>query len=476
LSAFVGYQRTRDPLSPIVIFAPMLLYVYVYRPWTLIGSGTLELLFPDPDRLTVVHVLNLGAVLAFCVGCTWQRRSWGVPERGFALLEKRVTPRTRHGILQVALVLGAVSCGVFWFLVWYSGGPLHVFSQSKPFLRSPIRSGYFSELTILSFPALLLLAAAWQGKRLSLGRILLMLVVGSPQLVMGTLGGRRGPAFLIACTLVACWCIIRSRRPNLRMTLAGLGVIGLLLIMLGGNRGRLFRPWTEDVDLTVVNKKLTGAEADTGDEYVCGSAVVLASLDRQNYYWGRRYLATFVVRAIPRQLWPTKYEDLGVGWMDDRPGSAGFSTSEWLETVGFQAAAGSAGGFISDLFLEFSWGAILGCFLIGRVYSGVWKRWVTRGGFWTLLYLEMVVFSVYLPSQSVGAWLYRLMLIGLPSWFIWYKVIKPGVGRRARTAPQPRSRAAPVEVAHSGRISLPRRGGSQKDAQPQNSGSGARRT
>ena len=170
----------------------------------------------------------------------------------------------------------------------------------------------------------------------------------------------------------------------------------------------------------------TGPGASPGDEYIAGSAIVLLARKHERYYWGKRYFATFLVRPIPRQLWPTKYDDVGAAWMDSSPGSAGFTPAEWRHTLGFATTAGSAGGLVADLFLEFSWGAILACFVIGKAYGWVWHRWVTVGGFWTVLYLEMLVLSVYLPSQSVGAWLYRLMLLGGPSWLVWRTVVGPG--------------------------------------------------
>ena len=46
--------------------------------------------------------------------------------------------------------------------------------------------------------------------------------------------------------------------------------------------------------------------------------------------------------------------------------------------------------------------------------------------------------SVYLVSQSVGAWMYRIMLIFIPTWLLWRYFIRPAMrSRRGDNAPAP---------------------------------------
>lgn len=424
---FAGWNslvRTRDPLSPMVVFAPMLLYMFVYNPWSRLHSRGLPFLFRDREELLLVHVVYLLGVAAFCAGLSLVRVSRTAPDRRFELLPGEMTSGTRRKLFRLACVLGLVANFAFWFMVYYSGGWATVFSQSKPFLKTP--SGYIGELPMLVYPGMLLLAAAWQGRKMSLPHAVMFLLIAMPQLMMATFGGRRGPMFLVVCALGACWCIVNSRRPKTRTILVGAGLLGLVLMLLGGNRSGLFKPWENEIDFTVVADRLAPVELQTGDEYVAGSAMIIATNQLGRHYWGLRYLTTFVVRPIPSFLWPSKYRDMGMGWMQTSPGSSGILDSEWLAILGFVPASGNAGGFIPDLFVEFSWAAILFCFLIGRLYSSCWKRWRTRGGLWALLYFELLILSLYLPSQSVGAWLYRMMLLGVPTWLIWRNVILPG--------------------------------------------------
>ncbi len=179
---------------------------------------------------------------------------------------------------------------------------------------------------------------------------------------------------------------------------------------------------------------------------MCGAATILASETLGRHYWGVRYFVTVLIRPIPKQVWPTKYRDFGLEWMDVDPGLAGFSLSDWMSAVGFVPAEGNAGGFIADSFLEFSYGAIAIAFLIGLFYSRMWKRWVSYGGLATILYLELLILSVYLPSQSVGAWAYRCLLLMVPTWVIWRTLVEPRGRRSPRTIPSDYRFASMAEV------------------------------
>jgi hypothetical protein len=436
-SGWRALAMTRDVFAPAVVFAPMLLYMFAYLPWTRLESSDIVILFPDREVLDIVFLAFFSGVTAFCIGLSWGHVSRRLPDRRFELLPNGLSIPARRKLFRLACLLGITANAAFWFMIYYSGGWKKVFSIAKPFLSAP--SGYVGELPMLVYPAMIMAAVAWQGSRLTPPRILLLVLLAFPQVIMATFGGRRGPMFLVVCTFVGCWCIVHSRRPKLATMAVGIVLLGLLMMLLGGNRGDLFRPWENEVDFTVVRDRLTATDdLSVGDEFVAGCAMIIGSNELGRHYWGLRYVTQFVVRPIPSEIWPTKYHDMGMGWMRDMPGSSGIYDSEWISMLNFVPAGGNAGGFIPDLFLEFSWGMVLFCFLIGRLYSEAWKRWRVRGGLWVLLYFELLILSVYLPSQSVGAWLYRMMLLGLPTWLIWKKVIVPsGRAHRSRMISRP---------------------------------------
>lgn len=424
IAAWRALTTTRDPFAPMVVFSPMLMYMFVYAPWTRLRSAGIRRFFPNTEALEIVFVAFFLGVTSFCIGLSWGRVSRRAPDRRFELLPDGISKNVRRKLFQLACLMGITANAAHWYMIHYSGGWSSVFGVAKPYLQTP--SGYIGELPMLSYPALLMLAVAWQGKRMTVPRVLLFLLIAIPQLNMATFGGRRGPMFLIVCALAGCWCIVHSRRPRMKTVIAGGIALGVVLLLLGGNRSNLFKPWEGEVDFSVVSDRLTtNEELTTGDEFVAGSAMIIASSELERHYWGVRYFTTFFVRPIPSAIWPTKYHDMGLGWMRDAPGSSGIYDSEWVNLLGFIPAGGNAGGFIPDVFLEFSWGMVLACFVIGRIYSACWKRWRTRGGLWIFLYFELLILSVYLPSQSVGAWLYRMLILGFPTWLIWKRVIAP---------------------------------------------------
>jgi oligosaccharide repeat unit polymerase len=439
LAAQRGFRNTRDPLLPSVFLAPMLLYVYAFHPLTLYNSGSIHAIFPNPDQLVRPNLVNLFGIAFFCWGSNYESKAPVAVDRKFVLFGDDLSPIQRHRIRQVAVLLSIVATFVFLTMVWSSGGIAKVLSQRKPSLQSPIGSGYYNELTKLGYPAMLLLAASRQGRRFDLKIASELLLFGAAPVLHSTMLGRRGPMFMTACTLFACWCIVRGRRPNLRGTILTLGLVGCLMLLLAGNRNALFQPWENEIDFSVLTNKLTTGEISSGDEYVAGVGTIQVSHFHQRHFWGLRLFTQTFIRPIPKQLWPSKYEDMGMGWMTSDPGSAGFKISDWKKAVGFEIQLGSAPGFIADLFLEFSYLFIIPCFLIGWFYAIVWEKATRLGGKWAILYALMLILSVFLIAQSIGAWLYKLLLLWAPCWYI-HHLIAP----RFRESLASRSAAANI--------------------------------
>lgn len=404
VSLIVSYRRTQDPLSPLVTFSPMLLYVYVFHPYVIHSSGQLSVFFPQEADLEYVLLVSLVSVTAFCLGASYYKRSPGDEQR-FRILDADVSPRVRQRFLNLAVLLGTAAFVSFWYLVYKSGGPMRLLFMHKPFLSAG--SGYIGEMPMLTYPAILLLAAAWQGKRLNAGRILVLLYVASPQISWAILGKRRGPIFLIVSMLAAFWYVMKNKRPNWKVIIGGVGVLGLFLLFVAANR----RAAVE----RSLNETLAGEVLTDGDEFVAASAMILASEKNSHHFWGLRAFAMFLVRPIPSFLWESKWSDLGLGWMVTQPGLCGLTTLQWQQSVGFDPAKGNAGGFVADAYLEWAWGGVVACYALGFAFSWLWKRWVTRGGVWTALYVEAMILTVYLPSQSLGAWGYRFALLAVPT-------------------------------------------------------------
>lgn len=432
LSMLISYQRTSDPLSPLFTFTPMLFYVYVYHPYTLLAGQTIHKYFPDPSDIEYVLLLNLLCLAGFCVGaCRFRRAASDDPR--FRILEQDASQRVRRRFLHLSLILGTMASLGFWWMVFQSGGPQMMWRQPKPSLGAA--SGYIGEMPMLTYPAMLLLAAAWQGRPMTLERVLVALYIASPQISWAILGKRRGTIFLIAATLAAFWSLVRNKRPNGKVVLSGVGMLGLFLLFVAANRssGTTFDLGTDS--LTRLSQTLQSDNLDGGDEFISATALVLTSDHFHHHYWGKRFFALFAIRPIPSFLWERKWIDLDLAGLQKAPGLGGMSPWMWRQAVGFLPTSGSAGGFVSDAFLEWGWGAVVVCYGLGYFFSWLWKQWVSRGGVWTLVYIEAMILCVHLPSQSLGSWAYRFALLAVPT-FLFFRLFTSRKSSRRMSSTQ----------------------------------------
>jgi hypothetical protein len=185
----------------------------------------------------------------------------------------------------------------------------------------------------------------------------------------------------------------------------------------------------------------------------------------QNFYWGYRYFVTYFVRPIPRQLWPTKYEDMGATWVYGLEDEA--EAIQLVDAIGFSTPGGAAMPAIADAYVEFSWGVLPFFWILGWVFAKTWSLHRVKGGEWTIVYTVMLALSVYLASQSVSAWAHRLFFIAVPTLLIskyWInasprgrRVSLPGL-RNAALDQRSNATANPPVSGRSNRIRAQRHG------------------
>lgn len=427
-SLIASYQRTRDPMSPLVVFAPMLFYVYVFHAYAVISNPQFSSFLPNIADLEFVLLVNLFSILGFCLGICHYRRGANDQQR-FQILDRDTSPGVRRRFFQLAILLGVMASLSFWYMVFTAGGPVELFRQAKPSFGR--HSGYIGEMPMLAFPAIFLLAAAWQGRRLTFPRFLIAFLVASTQIAQCVIGKRRGTIFLTAAVLAAFWYVVKNKKPNWKAIVAGTCALGLVLLYVAANRSANALTNISDGNTERLANVLTVSTLTAGDEFISSSGIILTSHRFQNHHWGKRIFATIFVRPIPSFLWERKWEFFGLERLKYQPGGGGMKRSEWLEAVGFRSLSGSATGFAADAFLEWSWGGAIACYVLGRSFGWLWKQWVSKGGAWTVVYAEAMALSVFLPSQSLGAWLYRFMLLSVPTLLIFRAI---GANKRRTVA------------------------------------------
>ena len=415
-SMLLAYARTRDVLHPIMFVAPLFLYGTVFDPWLV--RNDVGRFFPVPERLNVVLILMCTSVAALSVGILHEDRRSRRP-RGTVDGTRSFTKKDEALLRAIALVLAIVAVACFAVGIMNVGGFVEAFSVPKG--GGYTESGYIGEGMNLGLVAAAMAGVSRyrQGLR---GRSAILVFLGIlPNLVQGTLGGRRGPLFLAIATGSLAWLIARRRRPAAWMLGGVLAVACLAVGFVWSQRPHLYLGsqdtgvrWGEFVGT------LTNENADEGVNFVYGAAFVLVAQDSAHFTWGRQLAVNLLVRPVPKQLWPDKYEDVGATWVTSGyPGLGPFTTDDWLASVGWLPLMGSAGISIADVFGEFSWGAILVFYLVGRGFSLLYFKRRTVGGVWTLLYLEALIPTIYLATQSFEAFYYRYLILAVPTILSW---------------------------------------------------------
>ena len=399
----------------------MLFYVYVFHAYVVISHPNFSSFLPNNSDVEFVLLVNLLSILGFCLGICHYRRS-ATDQQRFQILEQETTTAVRRMFYLLGLLLGTMAFASFWYMVFSSGGPVKLFLQAKPNFGR--RSGYIGEMPMLTFPALFLLAAAWQGRRFTFPRFMIAFYVASTQISFSVIGKRRGTIFLTSAVLAAFWYVVRNKKPNWKAMIGGTCALGLVLLYVAANRSSNALTNIGEGNNARLANVLTVNTLIAGDEFISSAGVILTSDYFQNHYWGKRILVIIFIRPIPSFLWESKWEFFGLQNLKYQPGGGGMDKSQWLEAVGFKTTSGSATGFAADAFLEWSWGGIIACYVLGRGFGFLWKKWVSTGGVWTVLYLESMILSVFLPSQSLGAWLYRFLLLSIPTAII-FRALRP---------------------------------------------------
>ncbi|MFO7640504.1 MAG: oligosaccharide repeat unit polymerase [Candidatus Competibacteraceae bacterium] len=436
-SAYYAFAQTRDALQPAVFTAPLFIYFYSIWPLLLSREGGLPDFFTAAE-LAYVAGLNLLSIAALYAGMLkWPKRFARPIRRGdvrqrdvFALNLPRAT---RKRLLSLGLILGMIALVAYWYAIFNVGGFESAYGRAKG--GGWASSGYIGEAPLLAFPAIVLIALARQGLRIRAQDILLALLIASPHLLQGTFGGRRGPLFLILALLFLVWFIAKGVRPRFRTIVVGVTAISVAVVLVWSQRQHLYLGSGGEFEATRVVERIGPEEIDTGNEYLAGVATVLTADEIGNFYWGHRYFVTFFIRPIPKQLWPTKYEDVGADWLyrygdEERE-------ERYQQAVGFSLLAGSSTGYIADVYYEFAWGVVVVSYLLGRVFCALWERHRLRGGLWTILFLQLLILSIYLPTQSLTASLHRFLFMGGITYLVWRYWVRPTLRRRAAAAAYP---------------------------------------
>ena len=415
--AVIAYDGSRDVFHPLVFIGPMFAFLYAWMPFQLLQHNAFARFFDD-RQLQHVQWLNVLGVLAFVLGCLGA----GVRIRKTRFAQRKLSKRGAQRILVAAVIIGGLGLMCWGITIHNVGGFSQAFSTS--YAGGWDDNGYVRDGSLLLLVGVMLSVTSLSSGGPRMAGILVLLMFALPWSASALLMGRRGPTFGLIVVLMMSWYFNKGKRPPLfTFGLGGLA-LGWLVLFLVTNRQNLYlgSEFHMKTDVSTMVDK-----ADTGNEFIYGSGTVLATEQRDHYFWMRRYLAQIMVRPVPSAIWPTKYEDFGVPELLHNAGTGeGFA-----DALGWRGAPGSAPGIVADLWVEVWWFAILAMALLGWAYGMIWRNAVTRGGVWTLQYILISALSIYLVMQTMEAVIFRTVLLSVPCW-IAYRQVEKGVRIRSK--------------------------------------------
>jgi hypothetical protein len=425
-AAALAYVTTRDTLHPMIYLGAMAFFLHAFLPLELELSQPDELRgYLGQDELDYAQTLVLLGVLSLAGGVWWGAHA--TPAYGHAS-PVRLTDAARMRLAHAARALAASGLIAWIYQIIHSGGLYAVYGRAYGFFWAD--TGYVGEAFQFGLPGALLLLLARSGSRLRPADLVWIGIGLLPLLGHGLLGARRGPTFIALVGVGVMWYLARARRPRLVPALLGGLAIGLLLLFLFANRDRIYLG--SEAGFTSAARAET-FEVAPGNEFVFGAGAALNAEALGNFAWGRRYLVVFLIRPIPRFLWPTKYADaarfLNIPSIDHVEKDP--RRTDFTGTLGWTGATGSAPGGILDLWIEFWWAYLFAVFAVGWGFGRAYRKALSQGGFWLALYALMTALSIFFVMQGLAAFTVRTLLLGAVMWLGWRYAICVGVPARS---------------------------------------------
>jgi hypothetical protein len=401
-----AWQRTGDVLHPAVVILPQFLFIYAFMPLMilLVEDEQRFVWFNGSEDAVIVYQL-IAALLTASFGLgifTGARQNRSDPA---------VTVTLSPNILfAFALICGFGSFAISVIAMYSAGGLQAAYGQAYGGVY--IREGYLSEarnLCLVAVP-LLLLARKQGGMRTT--DWLLALVFLSPIILQGLLGARRGPTVLALFVLFGGYLIIFGRRLSLSFALIAGAALAYYLLFLVANRSSIF----VGSELDLSRDALSVLSDLHGNEYVYGNAIVRFVNETGEVFHGRRVLGHLIAQAVPAGLWPGKYEELAVtfGLVDASFRiNAGVPIVRVAAVTGWLPSIGAASTFVAELWLELGLLSVIVAWALGHMHGRAWTR-AKRDSSQQPLYVLLLALSIFLVTQTFEAWLYRLLLFGVP--------------------------------------------------------------
>ena len=421
LAAMIWDWRKIDlPLHPTMLLGPMFLHLYVIVPISILGGSGFQKHFETPEALILTAAINLIGMIFFFGGML------------FALSRKKDRNRSRCQISQggreilviLSMVFAAAAFMAYVYQIFNVGG--FSVAYARAYGGGGAVSGYVKQLVLFFIPAAGLFLISRDGRKYSLVHMLVIAAMCIPEGIHAILGARRGPLYRVLFAIFLGRPMTSGKRLPAWVFVTIVSIIGVSVIALFAHRTLIYLGSDFAFSGKKVMSRVFVSQSSEGEEYTvnAGTAAMFNKYGRQ--YWGKRYFVLFFVSAIPKQMWPTQYEDVGMPWLAEAKTYSlrGYSRKQWLDTVGWLPGGGSQIGLCVDMFIEFRWFGFFGCGLVGYLLGMLWRKGMRLGGFWAVANFVAAALYVYIPSQSLDQFNFRFAFAVIPAGVAWLLLVR----------------------------------------------------
>lgn len=428
--------RTRDTLSPAIIFGAMLIFQYVFYPIRFELTVPLPLReMLDDNQLIFAQSLFLVGATCIMVGLV---AGTGIRRHGAPLFAAPVLNyRQRVAARKTMWVLAFISVGTSLYASITSGGlAVNVHTEF----------GHINEAYHFCVPATVFYLLSVSHRKLSWKDLIICVFLMSPMLIRGFLVAKRGPILIFALGLATIWFYAARRRPGLAALTVGGCATFMLVALLFFNRDAI---WSgREIDPNI--DPLALASINPGNDFIYGAAMANVAHQRNVHDYGVRFLITVFVRPVPSAVWPSKYIDasnfFGVGLYTT---IGTFINESYLYLVsypilGWQIAPGAYWGIVTDMFWEFRFFGVPLLFLMSYYFGRLYRKSGSSASKFLIVTVSLSV-APYIVAQDLGESGFRILFMTIPG-AVLFKVFE---GQRSRPKPRValpaiRDRAAPT--------------------------------
>ncbi len=406
------WYRFRDPFHPMIVFLPIFTFLYGFMPLKVSLEDPLRFIDYTGGVNAAHHLVVIIMIVSLGVGVQWGSHRVAPQTAAWTPIEV-----ANPGLVRTAGIVFGIAAFAAWIYIFSSAGSFEQ-AYGEAYGGGLLNNGYIDEAPYIGLVGALFIYLTRTGRGMRTLDWALVIFCVSPVLIHAFLGARRGPTFLsLICLIGGYVYFMRKKVPLIALSIGAVS-IGLFMLFLVANRDVIHLGsgfYSGNINYADLKSPFAILEVWNSNEYLISNAVVRYTQQVGGFY-GLREFMWLIARILPTWVWPTVYQDLPVmfGSNINLLVNGGVDPAEIEYAVGWNPSFGSAEGYVASLWLEFQYLAPAVSMLIGWMYGRLWAN--ARDNLTArMMYLLMIALCVYLVMQGLDPWLFRLLLLGIPT-------------------------------------------------------------